>query len=181
MASTKTRRLASRNRGRAHCPVAALDLSPRSPACITGGLQRRHLGAAHAFDLPFIFGTFGPSLFSNIAKSTANRPGRLALSQAIMASVGAFARSGDPNAPEALGVTWPTSPSKLIFDATPTAKAISGSAVADQGRIHARRAGADLLGSRALPGLTRWTHQESPQTSRGSTRSRKVGRWRELG
>ena len=82
-------------------------------------------GAAHAFDLPFIFGTFGPSLFSNIANSTANRPGRLALSQAMMASVGAFARGGDPNAPQALGVTWPTYPSKLIFDATPTAKSIS--------------------------------------------------------
>ena len=38
-------------------------------------------GAAHVFDLPFIFGTFGPSLFSNIANSTANRPGRLALSR----------------------------------------------------------------------------------------------------
>ena len=49
-------------------------------------------GAAHAFDLPFIFGTFGPSLFSNIANSTANRPGRLALSQAMMDSLGAFAR-----------------------------------------------------------------------------------------
>jgi para-nitrobenzyl esterase len=32
-------------------------------------------GAAHAFDLPFIFGTFGTSLFSSIANSTANRPG----------------------------------------------------------------------------------------------------------
>jgi len=82
-------------------------------------------GAAHLFDLPFIFGNFGPSLFSSIANSTANRPGRLALSQAMMASLGAFARSGDPNAPQALGVTWPTWPSKLIFDATPAAKAIS--------------------------------------------------------
>jgi len=82
-------------------------------------------GAAHLFDLPFLFGNFGPSLFSSIANSTANRPGRLALSQAMMASLGAFARSGDPNAPQALGVTWPTWPSKLIFDATPAAKAIS--------------------------------------------------------
>ena len=82
-------------------------------------------GAAHAFDLPFLFGNFGPSLFANIANSTANRPGRVALSQAMMASLGAFARTGDPNAPQALGVTWPTWPSKLIFDATPTAKAIS--------------------------------------------------------
>ena len=82
-------------------------------------------GAAHAFDLPFVFGNFGPSLFSNIANSTANRPGRLALSQAMMRSLGAFARRGDPNSPHALGVTWPAWPSTLIFDATPVAKAIT--------------------------------------------------------
>ena len=82
-------------------------------------------GAAHAFDLPFLFGTFGPSLFSNIANSSANRPGRLVLSQAMMHSLGAFARHGDPNARKVLGTPWPTWPSKLIFDATPTDKAIS--------------------------------------------------------
>ena len=81
-------------------------------------------GAAHAFDLPFVFGTFGPSLFSNVANSSANRPGRLELSDAMMKSLGAFAKSGDPNSP-ALGVTWPTWPSTLIFDATQTNKAIS--------------------------------------------------------
>jgi hypothetical protein len=82
-------------------------------------------GAAHAFDLPFLFGNFGPSLFSNVANSSANRAGRMALSQAMMASLAAFARGGDPNAPKALGVSWPTWPSKLIFDATPVDKSIS--------------------------------------------------------
>jgi len=82
-------------------------------------------GAAHAFDLPFVFGNFGPSLFSNVANSTANRPGRLELSDAMMKSLGAFAERGDPNAPVALGVIWPTWPSTLLFDATPIAKAIS--------------------------------------------------------
>jgi len=82
-------------------------------------------GAAHAFDLAFVFGNFGPSLFSHVANSTANRPGRLALSDAMMKSLGAFARHGDPNAPAALGVTWPMWPSTLLFDATPTTKAIS--------------------------------------------------------
>jgi para-nitrobenzyl esterase len=77
-------------------------------------------GAAHAFDLPFVFGNFGPSLFSNIANSSANRPGRLALSKAMMASLAAFARTGDPNAPAALGVAWPRWPGRLLFDATPT-------------------------------------------------------------
>jgi para-nitrobenzyl esterase len=82
-------------------------------------------GAAHAFDLPFLFGNFGPSLFSNIANTSANRPGRLDLSRAMMRSLGAFARRGDPNAPFALGTHWPTWPSTLIFNATPTAKTIS--------------------------------------------------------
>jgi para-nitrobenzyl esterase len=81
-------------------------------------------GAAHGFDLPFQFGNFGPSLFSNFANTRANEPGRLDLSDAVMRSIGAFAYNGDPNTP-ALGVTWPTWPAKLIFDATPTAKVIT--------------------------------------------------------
>ena len=81
-------------------------------------------GAAHAFDLPFVFGNFGPSLFSNVANSTANKAGRLDLSDAMMKSIGAFAKNGDPNN-AALGVAWPAWPAKLIFNATPAAKAIS--------------------------------------------------------
>jgi len=80
-------------------------------------------GAAHAFDLPFVFGNFGPSLFGNVANSTANQAGRLALSDAMMKSLGAFARNGDPNN-AALGINWPTWPSQLLFDASPTAKVI---------------------------------------------------------
>ena len=81
-------------------------------------------GASHAFDLPFAFGNFGPSLYANISYTRGNEAGRLALSDAMMRSIGAFARTGDPNN-TALGVTWPTWPSMLLFDATPTAKAIS--------------------------------------------------------
>jgi len=81
-------------------------------------------GAAHAFDLPFLFGNFGPSLLANFVNTTANQPGRLDLSAAMMQSVGAFAYNGDPNN-ATLGVTWPVWPGKLIFDATPSAKAIS--------------------------------------------------------
>jgi len=81
-------------------------------------------GAAHAFDLAFIFGNFGPSLFANVANSTANKPGRLALSSAMMSTVAAFAATGDPNN-ASLGVTWPVWPKKLIFDATLTNKSIS--------------------------------------------------------
>jgi para-nitrobenzyl esterase len=81
-------------------------------------------GAAHAFDLPFGFGNFGPSLFSNIANSDTNEAGRLALSQAMMQSLGAFARHGDPNT-GSLGGVWPAWPSTLVFDATDTVAAIS--------------------------------------------------------
>lgn len=76
-------------------------------------------GAAHAFDLPFLFGNFGPSVFSNASNSAANQAGRLALSAAMMASIGAFARVGDPNH-AALGATWQPWPKKLSFDATLT-------------------------------------------------------------
>jgi para-nitrobenzyl esterase len=81
-------------------------------------------GAAHAFDLAFVFGNFGPSLFSNIANSDANRPGRLALSHAMMKSLGAFARRGDPNN-RSLRVFWPAWPSTLVFDADETRTRIS--------------------------------------------------------
>lgn len=81
-------------------------------------------GAAHAFDLPFLFGNFGPSVFSNAVNSSANKPGRLALSAAMMASLGAFAQSGNPNN-AALGRTWPNWPQKLVSDASPTQTRIS--------------------------------------------------------
>ncbi|WP_225782850.1 carboxylesterase/lipase family protein [Xenophilus sp. Marseille-Q4582] len=76
-------------------------------------------GAAHAFDLPFVFGNFGLSVIASVSFNTANRPGRLALSQAVMASVGAFLRTGDPNHP-ALGATWQPWPASLRLDASAT-------------------------------------------------------------
>jgi para-nitrobenzyl esterase len=80
-------------------------------------------GAVHVVDLPFLFGNFGPSLFGNVWFNTANQPGRLQLSDAMMQTVSNFARNGDPNN-ASLGVTWPAWPSTLLFDATPTAKSI---------------------------------------------------------
>ena len=81
-------------------------------------------GAAHAFDLPFLFGNFGPSLLAGVAFSKANAPGRLALSRAFMASVGAFMRTGDPNT-AALGATWAPWPASLHLDATDGAAKIT--------------------------------------------------------
>lgn len=84
----------------------------------------RIFGAAHTFDLPFMFGNFGPSLYARFAFTRANAPGRLALSDAMMRSLGAFARQGRPDDP-ALGVVWPAWPSRLVFDAGPMRKMIS--------------------------------------------------------
>lgn len=81
-------------------------------------------GAAHAFDLYFTFGNFGPSVLSRLLFNQANEPGRLALSDAMMRAIGTFARNGDPNH-AALGTAWPAWPRSLVFDATPEAKRIS--------------------------------------------------------
>nr|WP_238136753.1 carboxylesterase family protein [Variovorax sp. JS1663] len=80
-------------------------------------------GAAHAFDLPFVFGNFGPSVFANATNGRANQAGRQALSDAMMASVAAFLRTGDPNDP-ALGAAWPPWPARIVLDATPDAARI---------------------------------------------------------
>ena len=81
-------------------------------------------GAAHAFDLPFLLGNFGPSLYANVIADNANRAGREALSDAMMKALSAFARTGNPN-DTALGTNWPTWPRTLIFDASLTGKQIS--------------------------------------------------------
>ncbi len=73
-------------------------------------------GAAHGFDLPFVFGNFGPSLLAKAANSTANQPGRLALSAVMMDSVRAFVHTGNPNH-AGLGQEWQPWPRKFIFDA----------------------------------------------------------------
>jgi len=61
-------------------------------------------GAAHAIDLPFIFGNFGTGFFA-MDFSARTRSGREALSGVMMQSIGTFLRSGNPNVP-ALGLRW---------------------------------------------------------------------------
>ncbi|WP_063812641.1 carboxylesterase/lipase family protein [Burkholderia cepacia] len=75
-------------------------------------------GATHSLDLPFIFGNFGTNVFS-FAYSNANKAGREALSDAMIASLAAFAKTGNPNTP-ALGVTWENFPHEVVLDASPT-------------------------------------------------------------
>jgi len=63
-------------------------------------------GAAHGVDLPFIFGDFDRLQFYSGGFSTQNRPGRVALSDALQKSIAAFVRTGDPNN-SSLGTFWP--------------------------------------------------------------------------
>jgi len=75
-------------------------------------------GATHGLDTVFMFHNFGTNIFS-FAYGEANRPGREALSDAMVGSLSAFARTGDPNH-AGLGVTWPNWPRKIVFDASKT-------------------------------------------------------------
>ena len=85
-------------------------------------------GALHAEDLAFVFGNFGMTLEA-FGFTEANKPGRLALSNAMQQSVAAFIRTGDPNNASLGGVKWdpwtPTDMHRLVFDATPDQLAIS--------------------------------------------------------
>ena len=81
-------------------------------------------GAAHAIDLPFVFGNFDSGVLSKVVAGTANKGGRLALSKVMMTSIGAFALNGDPNH-AALGLTWPAWPKQIHFNASLTATRIS--------------------------------------------------------
>ncbi|WP_097304049.1 carboxylesterase/lipase family protein [Pseudomonas chlororaphis] len=83
----------------------------------------RVYGATHSLDLPFIFGNFGASTFS-YAYGNANKAGREALSNTMIASLAAFAKTGNPNTP-ALGATWANFPRKMVLDASPTQLRIS--------------------------------------------------------
>ncbi len=77
-------------------------------------------GAAHGFELPFFFGQFDrASLFSNVIGGTANEQGRMALSDAMLGSLAAFARTGNPNH-AGLDVTWEPWPKLIHFDADKT-------------------------------------------------------------
>jgi len=73
-------------------------------------------GAVHGLDIPFMFGNFGKNIFS-FAYSKTNKPGREALSNAMMTSVAAFVKTGNPNN-AALGTNWANWPATLVFDAS---------------------------------------------------------------
>jgi len=76
-------------------------------------------GAVHAMDLPFFFNTFDNKSVFSFAFNAANKPGRDALSNAMMSSLAAFVKNGNPNN-ATLGSTWPLWPAKMVFDASNT-------------------------------------------------------------
>jgi para-nitrobenzyl esterase len=59
------------------------------------------IGAAHAMEIPFVFGNFQKDLDSALrfAWTETNRPGREELSRVMMSYWANFARTGDPNGP----------------------------------------------------------------------------------
>lgn len=72
-------------------------------------------GAVHAIDLPFVFHNFGRNVFS-YAFSRQNQPGRLRLSDLMIASVRDFINTGSPQH-RGLGRTWDRWPASLVIDA----------------------------------------------------------------
>jgi para-nitrobenzyl esterase len=85
------------------------------------------LGAAHGFEIPFVFGHFDLGRQANVIFSKDNEPGRLALSKQMMSYWAEFAYHGAPGRgrdgqqPEwsAWDNSAPTSPKFIILD-TPT-------------------------------------------------------------
>ncbi|MBT4510692.1 MAG: carboxylesterase family protein [Chloroflexi bacterium] len=82
------------------------------------------IGSAHSLDIPFFLGNHSFNVFmTNWVFTEENRPGREALSDAMMAYVAQFARTGNPNAPESDLPEWKPwnngiqEPKCILFDA----------------------------------------------------------------
>jgi len=63
---------------------------------LLGADLSKMLGAAHGFEIPFVFGHFDFGKAGNRIFTEQNRPGREALAKSMMSYWAAFARSGDP-------------------------------------------------------------------------------------
>jgi len=79
------------------------------------------LGAAHGFEIPFVFGHFNLGRQADVMWTDANSPGREQLSAAMMEYWVNFARTGRPGS--AAGVEWlawdpssPTAPKYVVLD-----------------------------------------------------------------
>ncbi len=68
----------------------------RDEPTVLGADLSKMLGAAHAFEIPFVFGHFDLGSEGNVIFTRQNEPGRLELSHAMMSYWGEFARHGTP-------------------------------------------------------------------------------------
>ena len=106
----------------------------------------RLLGAAHAFEIPFVFGDFDWGPITRFAFDEENEPGRLRLSEQMISYWTEFARSGSPgrgrngDLPEwtAWDDSRPTASRFIVFDTETgggvrmTADALTGPVLVDQ-------------------------------------------------
>jgi para-nitrobenzyl esterase len=82
------------------------------------------LGAAHGFEIPFVFGHFDLGRASRLLYSKENEPGRVALSRAMMSYWSEFAANGNPARGRQhdlpLWLPWddsdPAAPKYMVFD-----------------------------------------------------------------
>ncbi|MBE3064839.1 MAG: carboxylesterase family protein, partial [Spirochaetes bacterium] len=121
--------IARRVRGRGDAaPVYAYEFAWGAPDAkgespMPGSWGRR-LGAFHSLEIPFFLGHDTVDVALHLALFTAgNRPGRKALSSAMMDYVAGFIRTGDPNRPGSGLPQWlpwssePGAPKAIVFDA----------------------------------------------------------------
>lgn len=94
------------------------------------------LGACHSLDVPFFLGSDSFNVYmTDWFFTEENRPGREALSEAIMSYQAQFARTGNPNSPGSPLPEWaawsnePGTPKCMLFDATVDSLAIAMSEV----------------------------------------------------
>lgn len=83
----------------------------------------RIVGAAHGFEIPFVFGFFDVGPLSSMVFNDGNAAGRRALSEQMMSYWAGFARSGDPGrGSNGQGAPWtpwtddPRAPRMIVFD-----------------------------------------------------------------
>ncbi len=75
------------------------------------------VGAAHAVELAFVFGTFNKGVAIEPLYSDKNEFERVALSKAMMEHWGQFARTGNPSLPNQPWVQWRNdNPNMMVFD-----------------------------------------------------------------
>jgi para-nitrobenzyl esterase len=75
-----------------------------------------HLGAAHLFEVPFVFGHFDLGSQGNQIYTEENEPGRKQLSDRMMAYWAAFARDGSPGRGGGELPPWGPAPAYMVLD-----------------------------------------------------------------